>query len=172
MTKNLIKERLKEFNDLIDSLIKGFTKYNMDEHALIFLAKKTKKFMTFTQRIILNILFKILGTFGGAKNIFDKYIIDTNEIIENIFKQMEISLNNILTQKVGIDNQEDVDSIVFNLKFIRKIITNLGEMAISLLKYQSSSISEDEFRQEYRKFKDKFDQDKEKFESDIKKDLS
>ena len=105
------------------------------------------------------------------KNIFDKYILDTNEIIENIFKQMEISLNNILTQKVGMDNQDDVDNIVLNLKFLRKIITNLGEMAISVLKYQSNTITEQEFKEEYRKFKEKFEKDKKSFVIQIKKDL-
>jgi hypothetical protein len=121
---------------------------------------------------ILNILFRILGTFIGAKDLFDKYIMDTNEIMDNIFKQMENSLNDILTQKVGINDQEEIDGIVLNLKFMKKIITNLGEMAISVLKFQSNTINEDEFREEYRKFKDKFDKDKQTFEDDIKKDIS
>jgi hypothetical protein len=172
MTKMLIKDQLGKFNDLIDSLIKGFTKYNLDEHTLIFLAKKTKRFMSFTHMAILNILFRILGTFIGAKDLFDKYIMDTNEIMDNIFKQMENSLNDILTQKVGINDQEEIDGIVLNLKFMKKIITNLGEMAISVLKFQSNTINEDEFREEYRKFKDKFDKDKQTFEDDIKKDIS
>lgn len=171
MKNSLFKEQLEKFNGFIDYLINGFTKYNLDEHTLIFLAKRTKKFMSFTHIVILHFIFKILGTFSVAKNIFDKYILDTNEIIENIFKQMEISLNNILTQKVGMDNQDDVDNIVLNLKFLRKIITNLGEMAISVLKYQSNTITEQEFKEEYRKFKEKFEKDKKSFVIQIKKDL-
>ena len=157
MKSSLFKEQLEKFNGFIDYLINGFTKYNLDEHTLIFLAKRTKKFMSFTHIVILHFIFKILGTFSSAKNIFDKYILDTNEIIDNIFKQMEISLNNILTQKVGMDNQDDVDNIVLNLKFLRKIITN--------------TINEQEFKEEYRKFKEKFEKDKTSFFIQIKKNL-
>lgn len=169
MKNNILKDQLSVFNNLIDYLIKGFTKYNLDEFALIFLAKRTKGLMTFTHIAILNTLFKILKTFGGVKNIFDKYIFDTNEIIDNIFKQIENSLNNILSQKAGIDNQEDIDNIVSNLKFVKKIILNLAQIAVSVLKYQSNVINEDEFKEEYRKFKEQFDKDKKTFEVEIKK---
>lgn len=157
--KNLSNE-IGRFNSFIDYLIKGFTKYNLDEHALIYLVKRTRKFMTFTHIIILNILFRVLETFGGAKNIFDTYIIDTNELVDDAFKEMEVSLNNILTKKMGVSKQEDIDNIVLNLNFIRSLITNLAEIALSVLKFQSNAINEDEFREEYRKFKEKFDKDK------------
>lgn len=172
MNNELINKQLIRFDNLIDFLIKGFTKYNLDEHTIIFLAKRTKIFMTFTNRVILNILFKILKRFTGAKNLFDKYIIDTNLIVENIFRQIEISLNNILTNKVGINDQEEVDNIISNLNFLKNIIMNLGEMALSVLKYQSNAINEKEFKEEYRKFKEKFEKDKKTFEYDIKKDIS
>ena len=172
MNNELISKQLIKFNSLVDFLIKGFTKYDLDEHTIVFLAKLTKKFMKFTHLTVLNILFKILTRFAGAKNLFDKYILDTNLIVDNVFRQIEISLNNILTNKVGIDNQEEVDNIISNLNFIKKIITNLAEMAISVLKYQSNTIDEDEFKKEYRQFKDRFETDKKTFEDEIKKDVS
>lgn len=172
MTNELIDKELIKFNNLIDFLIKGFTKNNLDEHTIVFLANITKRFMTFTHIAVLKIVFKILKRFTGAKNLFDKYILDTNIIVDNVFKQIEMSLNNILTNKVGIDNQEEVDNIILNLNFIKKIITNLGDIAISVLKYQSNTIDEEEFKKEYRKFKYKFETDKQTFEDEIKKDVS
>lgn len=162
--KDLINNELGKFNSFIDYLIKGFTKYNLDEHVLLFLAKRTKKFMTFTHVIILNILFRVLETFSGAKNIFDKYILDTNVLVDDAFKQIEDSLHNILTNKMGVSNKEDVDNIVSNLNFVRTLVTHLAEIAINVLKFQSNMINEKEFRDEYRKFKEKFENDKKEFE--------
>jgi len=164
--KYLLNEQINKFNSLIDYLINGFTKYNLDEYALLFLAKRTKRFMTFTHVIILHILFRILKTFGGAKNIFDKYILDTNVLVDDAFKQIEDSLNNILSNKMGVNNQDDIDNIISNLKFIKEIITNLAGIALSVLKFQSNIINEKEFREEYRKFKEKFEKDKNNFPVD------
>ena len=169
--KYLINEELSKFNGTIDYLINAFTKYNLDEHALLFLAKRTKRFMTFTHVIVLHILFRVLKTFSGAKNIFDKYILDTNQMVDDAFKQIEDSLNNILSNKMGISNQDDIDNIISNLKFIKKIITNLTEMALSVLKYQSNVINEDEFREEYRKFKEKFENDKNEFSTEVQHEV-
>lgn len=162
--KYILNEELKKFNSFIDYLINEFTKYNLDEHALLFLAKRTRRFMTFTHVIILHVLFKILGTFGSAKHLFDKYILDTNELVDDAFKQIEDSLNNILSNKMGMNNQDDIDNILSNLKFIKEIITNLAEIALAVLKYQSNVINEKQFREEYRKFKEKFEKDKNNFQ--------
>lgn len=162
--KYILNEELKKFNSFIDYLINEFTKYNLDEHALLFLAKRTRRFMTFTHVIILHVLFKILGTFNSAKHLFDKYILDTNELVDDAFKQIEDSLNNILSNKMGMNNQDDIDNILSNLKFIKEIITNLAEIALAVLKYQSNVINEKQFREEYRKFKEKFEKDKNNFQ--------
>ena len=156
-------------NNLINYLIKGFTKNNLDEHSLIFLAKNTKRFMTTTQKAYLFVIFKLLDKLTFLNDKLFKDFIDVEAMISNIFETINTTLNDLLSQKIDKKRQEDIDIIVDNLLFVQKILLDIGDMAISILKFQTNIIDEKEFRNRYKNFKISLENEKNVFEKKKKK---
>ncbi len=156
-------------NNLINYLIKGFTKNNLDEHSLIFLAKNTKRFMTTTQKAYLFVIFKLLDKLTFLNDKLFKDFIDVEAMISNIFETINTTLNDLLSQKIDKKRQEDIDIIVDNLLFVQKILLDIGDMAISILKFQTNIIDEKEFRNRYKNFKISLENEKNVFDQKYKK---
>ena len=156
-------------NNLINYLIKGFTKNNLDEHSLIFLAKNTKRFMTTTQKAYLFVIFKLLDKLTFLNDKLFKDFIDVEAMISNIFETINTTLNDLLSQKIDKKRQEYIDIIVDNLLFVQKILLDIGDMAISILKFQTNIIDEKEFRNRYKNFKISLENEKNVFDQKYKK---
>ena len=156
-------------NNLINYLIKGFTKNNLDEHSLIFLAKNTKRFMTTTQKAYLFVIFKLLDKLTFLNDKLFKDFIDVEAMISNIFETINTTLNDLLSQKIDKKRQEDIDIIVDNLLFVQKILLDIGDMAISILKFQTNISDEKEFRNRYKNFKISLENEKNVFDQKYKK---
>ncbi|RAP44556.1 MAG: hypothetical protein BZ135_07915 [Methanosphaera sp. rholeuAM6] len=161
---NNIKAIFIKFNKYADFLIKAFTKNNLDEHSIILLAKLTKRFMSFTHKTILQIIFKILEKSSDVKYNFDENVLDTNIMIDNIFEAINNSLNNLLKNNLSKNQEGEVKDIVTDLEFVKKLVGNLIEMALSVLKFESDIIREDEFKDNYKKFKTNMENNKNEFE--------
>lgn len=173
------------FTNLIDSLIKDFKDYKLDEETVIMLAKKTRNFISFTQLALLNVIFKILEKLGEYNFVTDDQTKDIKNMVESIFDKMNQSLDKILEHDheeeehvhdhdhehhhhVDIEGiQKDIDKIVEYLTFLKKLLVDVGQMAISLLKFQGKEINEDEFKKEYNQFKENMDAYKNEFENNF-----
>ncbi len=175
---------LTRFNNLVDSLIKDFKDYKLDEETVIFLAKKTRNFISFTEAALLDVIFKVLENMGDVKYVFDDEIKIVQSIIEKIFAKINESLDTILEHDhdeteehvhehdhehehhIDIENvQKDIDKIIDYLTFLKKVLDDVGKIVISLLKYKNKDISEDDFDKEYNIFKEKIDNYKNEFSS-------
>lgn len=170
-------------NDFLDSLIKDFKEYKLDEETIVFLSEKTKNFINFTELSLFNVVLKVLGNLGDAKYVFDDEIKMINNMVENIFERLNESFSTILVPEdeeghahghdhdhnhvhyhVDVENvQKDIDKIVDYLVFLKKILADLGNVIISLLKYQNKEISEEEFNKEYTTFKENINNYKNEF---------
>ncbi len=175
------------FTNLIDSLINDFKNYKLDEETVIMLAKKTRNFISFTELALLNVIFKVLEKMGEYQFVNDDQISDIKKMVESIFDKMNQSLDTILQHDdeeeehvhdhghdhehhhhIDIESvQKDIDKIVEYLVFLKKILLDVGQMAISLLKYQGKEINEEEFKKEYTQFKDNMDSYKSEFENNL-----
>ena len=153
MIEKEIKVIFEEFNYRINNLIKSFTRSNLDEDSLIFLSKRTKHLLSFTHRILLKILFKFFGGLNIVKYKVNEDIIDIDKMVEIIIEQINQSLDDLVSQKVDEKRREDIDVVVDYLILLKNIINKLSNLFISVLKFQSGVINEDEFRKRYRTFK-------------------
>ena len=152
MIEKEIKNILKIFNDKIDYIINAFTKYNLDEHAVIFLVKKTTIFLSFTQRIVIKILLKILNS--GSHIVYKKInLTDIDEMTNVLFEKLSISLTELLNPKSTEKQLEHMDDIINNLTILKNIITTLGIFALSVIEFQADLIKEKEFWEKYRDFR-------------------
>ncbi|RAP52425.1 MAG: hypothetical protein BZ138_03130 [Methanosphaera sp. rholeuAM270] len=180
---------INRFNNVIDSLIDDFKKYNLDEEAIIFITKKTRNFVGFTNLALLNVIFKVLEDVD-LRYTFDDEIKLLDEIIDNIFDNINESLDVILPDEdeeehghshghshdhnhehhhIDVDAvQGDITNIRENLIFLKKIVLDLGQMVISVLKFQSKNIKEDQFREDYCDFKSNIKEYKQEFDEKFK----
>lgn len=153
MIENDIKNSIKIFNKLINDLISAFTKYNLDEQALVILAKRTKYLMSFTHKTLLKLMFKFFKTINVIeKEIIVDYI-DVDEMIDSLFEQISISLNNLLNKENDKSKQDDIEDLVEYLKFLKDIINTLSNLFLSVLKFEADITEEDDLREDYRTFK-------------------
>lgn len=160
MLEKEVKNSFTIFNDLINNLISSFTKYNLDEDSIILLAKMTKHLMTFTQKILLQLLFKFFKKVSFLRNMISEDIIDIDAMVDAIFEEINIKLNEILAEKQYENKQHNIDEIIEYLTFLKDLINTLSNLFISVLKFDAEVIEEDEFREEYRKFKKDISKDK------------
>ena len=189
MQFDMITPLIERFNNLIDSLIKDFEEYNLDGETIIFLAKKTKNFINFTELALLTVIFKILEKMSDVTYQFDEEIKEANQMIDKIFEELNKSVEKILEQDneeehdhhhhghghhhhehhdIDVDIlQEPVEKIKEYLDFLKKLMGNIGDMVIKVLKYQNKEIIEEEFKGEYNSFKENMKKFKEEFESKI-----
>lgn len=144
---------LKRFNYLIDKLINDFQRYDMDEASIVFLAGKTRNFMSFTHKIVLKVLFVFLNKFSSAKYKFNEEIIDIDKMFSIIFESMNNSLNEILDEKGDENKKENIEKIVSSLTLLKKLMADIADIVLSILKFQSDNIDENEFKNKYREFK-------------------
>lgn len=151
---------LKRFNYLSDKLINDFQRYDLDEDSFVFLAGKTRNFMSFTHKILLKVLFIFLNKFSSVKYKFNEEIIDIDKMFSIIFESMNDSLNEILDEKADRNQKENIDKIISSLKFLKKLMEDISAIVISILKFESENIDEEEFRKKYRNFKLNIDDDK------------
>lgn len=190
MQFDMITPLIERFNNLIDSLIKDFEEYNLDGETIIFLAKKTKNFINFTELALLTVIFKILEKMSDVTYQFDEEIKEANQMIDKIFEELNKSVEKILEQDneeehdhhhhghghhhhehhdIDVDIlQEPVEKIKEYLDFLKKLMGNIGDMVIKVLKYQNKEIIEEEFKGEYNSFKENMKKFKEEFESIVK----
>lgn len=168
-------------NDFLDSLIRDFKEYKLDEETIVFLSEKTRNFINFTELSLFNVVLKVLENIGNVKYAFDDEIKLINKMIEKIFEKLNESLSNILVHEdeeehvhghdhnhvhyhVDVENvQKDIDKIIEYLVFLKKILGSLGNVILSLLKYQNKEISEEEFNKEYTTFKENINNYKNEF---------
>lgn len=168
-------------NDFLDSLIRDFKEYKLDEETIVFLSEKTRNFINFTELSLFNVVLKVLGNIDDVKYAFDDEIKLINKMIEKIFEKLNESLSNILVHEdeeehvhghdhnhvhyhVDVENvQKDIDKIIEYLVFLKKILGSLGNVILSLLKYQNKEISEEEFNKEYTTFKENINNYKNEF---------
>lgn len=148
-----INYQLDKFNRTIDGLIKAFSRNNLDETSILFLAKRTRNLMSFTHMFWLHIIFRIFDKVGDMKYKFDEEVIDTNKIVDIIFEEINRSLENLISRKVDKDKQDDIDNIINNLFIFKDLFSYIGDILISILKFQSHNMSEDQFRLKYKDFK-------------------
>lgn len=167
MKTRYIVSEIKKFNRLVDKLIGYFSINNLDEDAIVILAKITRHFMTFTHVLVLNILFKVLDKFSNAKYNFDTYILDTNKMTDEIYKKMEDSLNNLLSNKSDKNKENDKTEIIKDLNFLKTLINHLASMILSILKFEAKNIDDDDLKEDYQQFKVNMEKDKDEFESTI-----
>lgn len=167
MIDNEIKVIFEEFNYRINNLIKSFTRKNLDEDSLIFLSKRTKHLLSFTHRILLKILFKFFGGLNFVKSTINEDIIDIDKMVEIIIEQINQSLDDMVSQKVDEKRKEDINIVVDYLILLKNIINKLSTLFLSVLKFQSDVISEDEFRKGYRTFKYDIAEDKTDLENKL-----
>lgn len=73
---------------------------------------------------------------------------------------MNDSLNEILDEKADSNQKENIDKIISSLKFLKKLMEDISAIVISILKFESENIDEEEFRKKYRNFKLNIDDDK------------
>lgn len=153
MLEREIKNSFKIFNDLINNIITEFTKYNLDENTLILLVKMTNHLMTFTQKVLIKLLFKFFQSINVIGKSLDIDLADIDEMIDVLFDELSKSLNNLLNSEHDINKQEYIQEIVENLKFLKDIINSLSNLFLSIIKFQTDLITEEQFREDYRKFK-------------------
>ncbi len=165
MLIKIIKFKIRIFNNLINSLLQGFTKHDLDEKSIIFLAKRTKHLLSFTQKTLIKLLFQFFKSVTYLNDKIIKDFFDINQMIDNIFKQINESLNNLLIQKFDENRQEDIDDIITNLTFLQKIINALSSLFLSVIKFQSDIIKEEEFKNDYQEFKETININKNKIKS-------
>ena len=167
MIEKEIKTIFEEFNYMADNLIKSFTRTNLDEDSLVFLSKRTKYLLSFTHLILLKVLFKFFEGLNLVKFKINEDMLDIDKIMEIIIEQVNISLDDMISQKVDEKRKEDIDFIVDYLMILKSIINKLSVLFISVLKFQSDIISEVEFRKAYRTFKYDIIEDKTDLENKL-----
>ena len=178
MENNMINELFVQFNDLVDSLIKDFKEFNQNEEVLVFLAGKTKNFLDFTELTFLNVIFKFLSQIDTVNKEFSKEIEQSEELIRRVFENIRSILERIVIedeeeehghshgcghshglehhQHIDMDGvQEDLEKIVDDLVFLKKLVATIGDIVFSSLKYKADEISQIEYEEEYERFKDK-----------------
>ena len=178
MENNMINELFVQFNSLVDSLIEDFKEFNQNEEVLVFLAGKTKNFLDFTELTFLNVIFKFLSTLDTVNEGFSKEIEQSEELIKQIFDNIRGILDRIVIEDeeeehghshgcghshghehhhhINMDGvQEDLDKIVDDLVFLKKLVATIGDIVFSSLKYKADEISQIEYEEEYKRFKDK-----------------
>lgn len=178
MENNMINELFVQFNSLVDSLIEDFKEFNQNEEVLVFLAGKTKNFLDFTELTFLNVIFKFLSTLDTVNEGFSKEIEQSEELIKQIFDNIRGILDRIVIEDeeeehghshgcghshghehhhhINMDGvQEDLDKIVDDLVFLKKLVATIGDIVFSSLKYKADEISQIEYEEEYERFKDK-----------------
>ena len=171
-------------NDFLDSLIKDFKEYKLDEETIIFLSEKTRNFINFTELSLFNVVLKVLGSMDDAKYVFDEEVKIINKIVVKIFDKLNEALGNILVEEEGeehvhdhdhdhehkhyhidIENvQKDIDKIIEYLTFLKNVLSDLGKFIISLLRYQNKEITEEDFNKEYTLFKERINSYNNEFE--------
>lgn len=164
MLENEIKNSFKIFDELITNLINSFMKYNLDETTIIVLAKMTKHLMSFTQKILIKLLFKFFNSLGFLDNKFTEDLIDVDAMINMISEQISESLKIIQKDDDELKQKKNMEDIVKYLTFLKDVINTLSNLFLSVLKFQTEIISEDEFREEYRKFRSDIDDYKKKLD--------
>lgn len=187
MQYDTLKPLITRFTNLIDALINDFKEYKLDEETVIMLAKKTRNFLNFTELALLNVIFAVMKKMGKYNFVKDDQIADIKSMVEAIFERMNQSLDKILEHDheeeehlheeghehehehhIDVDAvQGDIDKIVEYLVFLKKLLGDVGQMAISLLKYQGKEMDEKEFKNEYDIFKEKIDSYKNEFEKNL-----
>lgn len=163
---------INRFNNLIDSLIKDFKEYNLDEDTMGFLAEKTRNFIGFSELALFNVIFGVLDNLSDAKYKYDDEINETKKIINKIFENMNESLDTILAHEdeeeehchdhdhehhhyhIDVDEvQDDVNKIIDNLGILKKLIGGICDMILLTIKYHADEIKEEVFKKEYNNFK-------------------
>lgn len=174
MQYDTITPLITRFNNVVDSLTEDFKDKNLDAETVIFLAKKTRNFIGFTELALLNVIFAILDKMNNTNYKFDSEISDAKLIINNIFENMNKALDTILAHDhdeeeylhghnhnhehhYDFDVDEirgDINQILENLASLKKIIGDIAEIVISTIKYEADEIKEDVFKKEYANFKE------------------
>ena len=99
MDINTITPVITQFNNFIDSLIEDFKQYNLDEETLAFLVGKTRNFISFSELTLLNVIFGILDKLEAAGFDFNDEIQAAKNIINQIFENINNSLDIILPEE-------------------------------------------------------------------------
>ncbi len=178
----MINQLITRFNDVIDSLIKDFSEFNLDEDALAFLAKKIRNFITFNELSLTNILFAVLKNVNDVAYDYEDKINETKEMIKVIFEKLNKAVDHILEHDdeehshghdhdhshhhihVDVDEvQDDIDLIVKSLKFLKKLFDNLFNIVLATLKYQANTIEKQLYDNEYNKFNENIENLKSEF---------
>lgn len=167
MNLDMITPLIGKFDDLINSLIDDFKEFNFDENALVFIAKKTRNFITFNELTLSNILFSILEKIDDTEYSFDDEISKSKDIINSIYDNINASLDKILEHDeeehehehhhhhIDVDSlQDDVKDIVSNLELLKEFFSRICDITVSVVKYQTNGISEDAFKDKYDDFKE------------------
>lgn len=172
MDINTITPVITQFNNFIDSLIEDLGQYNLDEETLAFLVGKTRNFISFSELTLLNVIFGILNKLETATYDFNDEIEEAKNIINQIFENINKSLDVILPEDEEEEHihdhghhhhhhhhieveavQDDVDKIVANLKVLKKLIGDITNIIMTTLKYQAEELDEKIFNKEYENFK-------------------
>ena len=95
-------------NDFLDSLIRDFKEYKLDEETIVFLSEKTRNFINFTELSLFNVVLKILENIDNVKYAFDDEIKLINKMIEKIFEKL-----NELMRKIRDEYQMAMIMITF-----------------------------------------------------------
>lgn len=186
MDINTITPVITQFNNFIDSLIEDFKQYNLDEETLAFLVGKTRNFISFSELTLLNVIFGILDKLEAAGFDFNDEIQAAKNIINQIFENINNSLDIILPEEEEQEGhvhdhghhhhhhhhieveaiQEDVDKIIANLEVLKNLIGDIANRVLMTLKYQAKEIDETLFKKEYECFKDDMKNFTEEFEKE------
>lgn len=174
MQSDIFTPIIAKFNDLIDSLIKDYEEFNLDEDTLGFLATKTRNFISFNKLTLNNVIFATLETLEVKGYDFNNIANESKEFMNSIFDKINESVDNILHEDdnqehhhdhghdhhqhhyhIHIDEvQDDIDKIKEYLVLLKKLIGYVGDIIISSLKYKANDMTEDEFSNKYAKFKE------------------
>lgn len=180
----MINTLIDRFNNFIDSLIDDYKEYNLDEETIIFLANKTRNFIGFSEITFMNVIFAALEKVNSVKFQFDDEIKKSKNMITKIFENMNESLNVILKDEdeeehdcchghehehhhhVNVDEiQDDVNIIIDNLVFLKKLMNDVCMMVLSSLMHENKNMNEEEFKKNYDNFKEKIKDYENEFKS-------
>lgn len=174
MQNEMINQLITKFNDVVDSLIKDFNEFNLDEDTLVDIAKKTRNFIIFNELTLSNIMFAVLEKINVAKYNFDYEITQVKEMIRQLFERLNKDIDHILEHDdeeehahghdhshthhhvhVDIDEvQDDIQEIIKCLEFLKKVFADLFDIVLASLKYQVGTLEDEEYTIEYNKFKE------------------
>lgn len=172
MQSDMITSLLKEFDDMIDSLLNDFKKFNADEDALAFIAKRTRSFIASTDLALNNIIFKVLEKMEDDKFDFNKQINESKAIVKVIFEKINQWIDHILEHEqeeeehihghdhhhhhihIDLDEvQDDINSISDYLQQLKLLFNSIIEMLISSARYHNNDISDDDYQKANQRFK-------------------